>query len=266
MARILLTNDDGIDSPTLPPLARALGGLGDVEVVVPEQERSWIGKAISRFGEVRVSRVERHGLPMSAVSGTPADCVAIGAHALAGERPDLTISGINLGLNFGMAFFFSSGTVGAVIESWIAGVPGIAFSMAIPADAYGLSGDDRAELLGPRCFDAAEAARDIVAAVLAHGFPPGADLLTVNMPADVTVRTPRRITGVTRARYAPVFARLAEGRYAHRFRSYDPLAVEPDGDIETVRAGMVSISPVRLDFTGVVEEPLRSALVGGSGQ
>jgi 5'/3'-nucleotidase SurE len=165
-----------------------------------------------------------------------------------------------------MAFFLSSGTVGAVIESWIAGVPGFAFSMAIPADAYGLSGDDRAELLGPRCIYAAETAREIVAAVLAHGFPAGADLLTVNMPADVTVRTPRRITGVTRARYAPVFARVAEGRYVHRFRSYDPLAVEPNGDIEAVRAGMVSIAPVRLDFAGDVEEPLRAALVGESDQ
>jgi 5'-nucleotidase len=265
MARVLLTNDDGIDSPTLVPLARSLSALGEVEVVVPERERSWIGKAISRFERVRVSRAERGGLPVHVSNGSPADCVTIGIHDLSTERPDLTVSGINLGLNFGTAFFLSSGTIGAVIESWIAGVPGIAFSMAIPADAYGLSGGERADRLGPGCLDAAEVASEIVAAVVALGFPAGADLLTVNMPADVTVRTPRRITGVTRARYGPVFARTPEGDYVHRFRNYDPVEFDPGGDVETVRQGFVSIAPVRLALDGVVPEPLRAALLGGPG-
>lgn len=263
MARVLLTNDDGIDSPTLVPLAERLATIAATEVVVPEQERSWIAKAISRFERVRVRPVERDGWVLHAASGTPADCVSLGVHDIARERPDLVVSGINLGLNFGTAFFLSSGTVGAVIESWIAGVPGIAFSMALPADAYGLSGNERTARLGTRCLDAAQVAAEIVASVLAHGFPPDVDLLTVNMPADVTPATPRRVTGLTRARYGPVFSRIAEGEYVHRFRSYAPIAPDPGGDIETVRGGMVSIVPVRLAFSAEIPETLSAALVGG---
>jgi len=144
MPTLLLTNDDGMDSPTLVPLAKALQDLGTVRIVVPECERSWIGKAISRFETVRLRTVERDGLTLHAVAGTPADCVSLGVHELFPQPPDLVVSGINLGLNFGTAFVLSSGTVGAAIEAALAGVPGIAFSMAIPSDAYGLAGAARA--------------------------------------------------------------------------------------------------------------------------
>src|SRR5262249_20121791 len=148
MRTILITNDDGIDSPTLVPLVRALQALGQVRVVVPSVERSWIGKAITRFEPVKVLAVEREGIAMHAVSGSPADCVNLAVHTLYADRPDVVISGINTGLNFGLAFLLSSGTVGAAMEAWIAGLPALAFSMAIPNDAYGLAGLERLQALG----------------------------------------------------------------------------------------------------------------------
>jgi hypothetical protein len=128
MPTILITNDDGIDSPTLVPLARCLRRLGTIRVVVPEAERSWIAKAITRFEALRVVPAEREGIAMHAVTGTPADCVSLGVHTLFDGPPDLVVSGINLGLNYGLAFLLSSGTVGAALEACLAGIPAIAFS------------------------------------------------------------------------------------------------------------------------------------------
>jgi 5'/3'-nucleotidase len=264
MSALLVTNDDGIESPTLIPLARALEPLGEVWAVVPARERSWIGKAISRFERVGVRRVERGGRMLYAVEGTPADCVSIAMHALLPVRPELAVSGINLGLNYGSSFVFSSGTVGGAFEAAIGGVPAIAFSMAIPHDAYGLLGDARAALLGPRCEAAAATAAAITAEVLRLGFPSGVDVLSVNMPADVTPATPRRVTPVTRARYGALFSAVGEGLFEHRFQSYQIDEKIAAGDIATVERGMVSIAALRMDPSAAVPTDWRERLERGA--
>lgn len=263
MPTFLITNDDGIDSPALLPLARALSRIGTVRIVVPDTERSWIGKAISRFEAVQIHTVDREEFVLHAVSGTPADCVSLARSALFPDLPDLVVSGINLGLNFGTGFLLSSGTVGAVIEAWIGGMAGVAFSMAIPSDAFGLRGAHRAELLGSRCTQAAAVATDIVATLLREGFPPDVDLFTVNMPAEVSATTPRHVTSVTRARYGPLFVPDAEGGYRHAFQSYEPVEEDPAGDVATVRRAEISIAPVRLAFSAAIPDSLRAAFEQG---
>src|SRR5262249_12283438 len=248
MPTILITNDDGIDSPTLVPLARALRPLGEVRVVVPATERSWIGKAITRFEVVQAQATERDGIPMYSVGGTPADCVSLGVHTLLSAPPDLVVSGINLGLNFGVAFLLSSGTVGGALEAWIAGIPSIAFSMAIPNDAYGLTGAQRVAALGHRPVAAARCAAEIVDAILREGFPPAVDSFSVNMPAEVTADTPRVVARVTRSRYGRLFVPGPDGGYLHRFHSLAALETPPDGDMQVVQRGAVAITPLRLDF------------------
>ncbi len=260
MTTILLTNDDGIDSPTLVPLARALSRLGSVRVVVPSSERSWVGKAITRYDVVQAHEVERDGVPMHAVGGTPADCVSLGVHTLFAEPPDLVVSGINLGLNFGLAFLLSSGTVGGALEAWIAGIPSIAFSMAIPNDAYGLSGAQRIAALGDRPATAADVAADIVEPLLRYGLPDTVDSVSVNMPADVTRDTSRVVARVTRSRYGPLFVPGPEGGYLHRFQSLTPLETPEDGDMQVLARGMTAITPLRLDVSATLSNPLRSAL------
>ena len=260
MPTILLTNDDGIDSPTLVPLAERLHSLGAVRVVVPDTERSWIGKAITRFDVVRVRETARGGIPMYAITGTPADCVNLGIHNLFGTRPDCVVSGINLGLNSGLAFVLSSGTVGAALEAWIAGIPAVAFSMAIPNDAYGLTGAHRIAALGARPQSAAAVAVEIVSTIRQHGFPPDVDCFSVNMPAEVGADTPRVTTRVTRSRYGQLFVPAPEGGYLHRFQSLTALEDRPDGDMHVCQAGAVSITPIRLELSGTVPESLRAAL------
>lgn len=260
MPTFLVTNDDGIDSPTLVPLARALQRLGAVRVVVPSTERSWIGKAITRFEIVHAQATERDGIAMHAVSGTPADCVSLGVHTLYADPPDIVVSGINLGLNFGLAFLLSSGTIGGALEAWIAGIPAIAFSMAIPNDAYGLSGLQRLAALGNRPAAAAAVAADMVEVIVSEGFPPAVDCFSVNLPAEVTPATPRVVARVTRSRYGPLFVAAPEGGYMHRFQSLTALESPADGDMQVVADGAIAITPLRLDVSTSVPQSLHAAL------
>jgi 5'-nucleotidase len=258
MSTVLLTNDDGVDSPALLPFAQALGRLGDVRVVVPHSERSWIAKAITRFEPLRVQQTERDGLVLEVVTGSPADCVSLAVHALAGGSPDLVVSGINLGLNYGLAFLLSSGTVGAAIEARLAGLRAVAFSMAIPSDAYGLSGAHRQALLGDSVISAAEVAADVVADLIELPFPDGIDILSVNLPEKPSLRTPRVVTHVTRCRYGPLFVPGPEGEYLHRFSSL--LEIAEGGDMEVVKSGAVAITPLCLDPSAPVPDAFRERL------
>jgi len=264
MPSILITNDDGVDSPTLLPLVRRLRALATVRVVVPESERSWVGKAITRFETVQVFETVREGIAMYAVKGTPADCVSLGVHTLFDAPPDFVVSGINLGLNYGLAFVLSSGTVGAALEAWIAGVPSLAFSMAIPNDAYGLRGVRRVSALGDRPRVAAQVAGAITETIVGIGFPADIDAFSVNFPADVGPETPRRITRVTRSRYGPLFVPRPEGGYLHRFQTLTALEASDDSDIDVVRRGAIAIAPLRLDFSAsMASNRLRAALERG---
>lgn len=260
MATILITNDDGIDSPILLPLASALQRLGKIRTVVPDRERSWIGKAISRFDPLTIRTIEAENQVSYAVSGTPADCVNLALFELFPDRSDVVVSGINLGLNFGTAFFWSSGTVGAAIEACIAGVPAIAFSLALPQDAFGLSGEARTARLADLPARAVAVAAEITDTILRHGFPPGVDLFSVNMPASVQMSTPRRVTPIARTAYASLFLQNGDGAYRHSIRSYELCAPAPDSDVAVVRAGEVSISPVRLDLSASLPASIVAAL------
>ncbi len=128
---ILLTNDDSHDSPLFHHTITALARIGNVEIVVPAAEQSWKGKAMTRVGPLYVDRIDLHGTPAWSVTGTPADCVNIAIHNLLTERPDIVVSGTNIGKNVGTGFIFSSGTVGACFEANIAGLPALALSQEL---------------------------------------------------------------------------------------------------------------------------------------
>src|SRR5687767_6678861 len=99
MARILVTNDDGVHSDGIRALAAALKPLGEVTVVAPHTESSAIGHALTLR---RPLRIEQTADGLYAVDGTPTDCVNLGvAVILKGELPDLIVSGINTGWNLG---------------------------------------------------------------------------------------------------------------------------------------------------------------------
>ena len=263
MPTILITNDDGIDSPMLLPLARAMARLGDVRVVVPDRERSWIGKAISRFEDVRVERADREGCAIWKASGFPADCTQLGIHALFDEKPELVVSGINIGFNHGLAFFCSSGTVGGAIEGWIAGLPALAFSAGVLENHASWAVESRPPEAREGWVRAAALALDITRVAKSHGLPPGVDLVSVNFPWGSGVETPREVTRLARVGYDRVFQRRSEGVYFHEFgglvRRADSLR---DTDVVAAKRGVVSITPVRLAHTADLSPEDRAAWEG----
>ncbi len=134
--KILLTNDDSLDSPLFHLAVDYFSAMGDVVAVVPAEEHSWKGKAMTRFGRLRVEPLDGFACPVFAFSGTPADCANFGIYHMFEQKPDLVISGINMGSNTGLGFMISSGTIGAGLEANLAGIPAVALSQVLPSGAF----------------------------------------------------------------------------------------------------------------------------------
>jgi 5'-nucleotidase len=260
VTRFLLTNDDGVDSPALVPFAIALGFRGGVRVVVPDRERSWIAKAVTRFEPLRVDRTEREGVQVWTASGYPADCANLGVHSLGDGRPDVVVSGINVGLNHGAAFMLSSGTVGAAMEGFIAGLPALAFSVGVhhrEHDAWvrqtrGAAYRSDWERLSGVCVE-------ILDRVLHVGFPKEADLLNVNMPARADSSTPRRVTSLARVRYDKLFHAQGQGVFAHRFGGFTG-PIDEGSDVAAHRRDEISVTPIKVANSATVATAFRQAI------
>jgi 5'-nucleotidase len=258
---LLLTNDDGVDSPALLPFARALSEMAPLKVVVPAGERSWVGKAITRFDEIRVERIQREGIEIFTADGYPADCTQLGVHSLFGAKPDMVVSGINIGLNQGLGFLLSSGTVGAAAEAWIAGLPAVAFSTGSPFDhrawAKGAWDDEAA----PFWESTAATAADVLAGILQAGYPKNVDVLSVNIPESSAIDSPRRVTSLAKVGYDNIFREHEPGRFIHDFNTGLRMTGDLSGsDVEALRSGAITITPIQLAHTGQVSETFRAAV------
>ncbi len=128
---ILLTNDDSHSSPLFHLVIDKLQPLGDLTIVVPKEEQSWTGKSISRFRPLYLDTIVLRDGQAYCVDGTPADCTNLGVHHVLKRKPDLVVSGINIGINAGLGFMLSSGTVGACLEANLAGIPALALSQSL---------------------------------------------------------------------------------------------------------------------------------------
>ena len=166
--KILISNDDGIDSVGIQCLARAARHLGDVVVVAPERERSTVSHSLTLHKPLRV--YER-GATQFAVSGSPADCVYIGMREVLHAKPDVVLSGINRGANLGNDIFYS-GTVAAAREAALLGIPSYAFSLVY---------DDGSSPSEADFSEAADIAVEVVRKCQAVPFPTQS-LLNVNIP------------------------------------------------------------------------------------
>jgi 5'-nucleotidase len=179
--KLLVTNDDGIESPFLHELVHALRAAGlELFVVAPKREQSWIGAAKSRNRPVHATAADRgFGCPTWIVDGTPSDGVNIALdHLLPRDTClDGVISGLNVGLNASLGFIIASGTVAGAWEGALHGLPAIAFSQDLTTEIYDhlkASGDvPDADLLAILKISARHAARltpGLVAATPPHSF------------------------------------------------------------------------------------------------
>lgn len=125
--RILITNDDGIESPVLPRLIKWAEKLGEVVTVAPKVEQSGKSHAIDFTHPIEIKKVTLDGgVSAYSMDSTPADCVRFAVLGLK-EKFDLVISGINRGFNLGKDIVYS-GTIGAIFEAARLGIKGIAIS------------------------------------------------------------------------------------------------------------------------------------------
>lgn len=232
--RILLTNDDGIDAPGIRVLQRELSKIADVTVVAPKEQRSWIGKAITRQAPVSYGKSADSEYW---TSGTPADCVQVGLSHFC-RNPDLVVSGINMGENWGIAHFFSSGTQGAAIEASLIGFPAVAFSRYFPERS---SPDFRRE---GSYEPGAAVAREICSRLL-RSFPDGVDYLNVNFPAKMSSKSHWKRTRFAPFDYKGLFLKKGE-TFVHNGTGGGRAIPEKGTDAEAILAGHVSITPVRL--------------------
>jgi len=122
--RILIANDDGYQAPGLATLVAACEGLGELQVVAPEQNASGTSNSLTLNRGLSVYTAANG---WRYINGTPSDCVHFALSGLLEHRPDLVVSGINNGANMGDDTLYS-GTVAAAMEGFLFGIPAIAFS------------------------------------------------------------------------------------------------------------------------------------------
>ncbi len=180
--RILLTNDDGIDSVGLHVLARAMREHGEVVIIAPDREYSGAGAALGALHLIHpeVHRAQVDGIDEAwAVDGPPALCVMFARLGAFGRPFDLIVSGINPGANVGRSVYHS-GTIGAAISARNGGISGIAVSQAVTG--FGVEGQGWDEMLIGQQWESAAT----VASAFVRGFvasmPPEPVVVNLNVP------------------------------------------------------------------------------------
>lgn len=179
--RILVTNDDGIDSEGLLWLAQAMTEHGEVTVVAPDREYSGASGSLGVLNEMRpeVRRRQLDGVPEAwAVSGPPALGVLFAGLGVFGKSFDLVVAGINPGVNVGRSVYHS-GTVGAALTARSRGVPAIAVSQAV--EGFGVEGQGwDAMLKGVKWESAAQVASAVAGVLVGRATAP--ILVNLNVP------------------------------------------------------------------------------------
>ena len=236
--RILIANDDGYLAPGLAALVAAVRGLGQIEVIAPEQNASGTSNALTLNRPLQVFAAGPTQSEVRFVNGTPSDCVHVALTGLLGYRPDLVLSGINQGANMGDDTLYS-GTVAAAMEGYLFGIPAIAFSQTTKG-----WGD----------LDAAgRVVRAVVQQVLAQGLPSQPFLLNVNIPnrpdADAL---PRRVTRLGRRHPSEAVIQQTNPRGEAIFwigPAGDAREAGEGTDFHATANGFVSITPLQVDLT-----------------
>lgn len=232
MTTILITNDDGITSPGIIALEKAVRPLGKTVVIAPDRDNSAVSHSITLNRPLRLSqRDENH----YSVDGTPTDCVILGINKVLNQPPALVVSGINLGPNLGDDIHYS-GTVAAATEAAMQGVPAIAFS----------AGDrQNTDFSG-----IVDAVYDIARRLLNQPLPPQ-NLLNVNIPRSGKCKG-IRITRQGRRLWQDAILETQDprGNLHYWIGGGTPQEEKSDGsDVQAFNAGYISVTPLQLNLT-----------------
>lgn len=236
---ILVSNDDGVMAPGLEYLVSILKTYGKVVVVAPDGPRSGFSAAVTTLVPLRYELVsEDENVSVYKTNGTPVDCIKMGLNLILKDTtPDLIVSGINHGLNTSVSVHYS-GTMGAVIEGCICGIPSVGFSFD----------DHSLDAAFSRCR---RYIKRVLDNVIEDGLPSGV-CLNVNFPNVEEIKglkICRQMKGKWDAEFTDRFHPNGKPYYwlTGYFKSKDQ--DNTDTDIYAVKNGYASVVPVKVDMT-----------------
>jgi 5'-nucleotidase len=239
--RILIANDDGYLAPGLAALVKACEGLGELDVVAPEQNASGTSNSLTLNRPLAV-HIASNGVRY--INGTPSDCVHVALTGVLAQLPDLVVSGINQGANMGDDTLYS-GTVAAAMEGFLFGIPAIAFSQIEKGWTH---------------LDAASrVARSVIEQVLRDVPTRSPYLLNVNIPnrADAD-RLPRQVTRLGRRHASEAVIKQVSPRGETVYwigAAGDAREAGEGTDFHATANGCVSITPLQVDLTDHASVP-----------
>ncbi|OFX26278.1 MAG: 5'/3'-nucleotidase SurE [Bacteroidetes bacterium GWA2_31_9] len=240
---ILVTNDDGFDAKGIESLIEVSREFGEIVVIAPDVSRSGMSHAITIKEPLRITNIsENDNLTIYSTNGTPVDCVKLAINQILPKLPDLILSGINHGSNASISVIYS-GTMGAVMEGCIYGIPSIGFSI--------LDYSKNADFTASKIY-----ARHIIRNVLKNGINKGT-CLNVNIPKGL----PHELKGIkvcrqTKGMWKEEFDKRTDPHKCDYFwltGYFENLEPENDDTDEWALANKyVSIVPTIIDFTDYV--------------
>lgn len=241
MLKILLTNDDGIYADGIYAIYKELVKLGDVIVVAPDSEKSSISHAITLSQPLFCKKIsQKNKFNGFGINGTPADCVKLALKVILKEKPNLIVSGINLGPNDGCSVFYS-GTVAGAREGCLSNIPSIALSL----DTF----------TNPDFSNAAKWGIKVIKKALNTTFPNGT-FLNINIP-NVPTKEVKGIKYVQQGLIPihGVFKKQTDpnGREYYWMSGKIPKVKHDDSmDTSAVQNNYVTVVPIKTDSTDYV--------------
>ena len=244
---ILLTNDDSYDSPLFHILYDVLKQQGHtLTCIMPATEQSWKSKSMTRFGRLQLEEQNIDGRSFYTFEGSPADCINFGIYQLCESKPDLVVSGVNMGYNVSLSYILSSGTIGAAMEGYLADCPALSLSQQLVPELYKHWNESRS--FPQEAFDHL---KDQVLSVLNKAEPMFPELIqskelwALEMPYQLTGDWEIKKSLPSQAHYGNAFIKNEDGSYSHcspRLENDD----NPESDINIMHSGHVAFN--RLNF------------------
>jgi 5'-nucleotidase len=252
--RILLTNDDGIHAEGLAVLERVARTISDdVWIVAPETDQSGLAHSLTLSEPLRLRQVsEKH----FALRGTPTDCVIMAVRKVLDFKPDLVLSGVNVGANMADDVTYS-GTIAGAIEGTLQGIRSFALSQAYRHADGGSVPWDVVETHAP----------DLLRKLMLVDLPDGT-FLNLNFPncAPGAVAG-TEVTSQGKLDFGLTIDERTDGRghpyfwlrFGERFGDF-----RAGTDIHALREHQISVTPLKLDLTDyTVQDRVARALLGG---
>ncbi len=252
--KILVTNDDGINSPGLEAAVKAVMDLGDVTVVAPSFQQTGMGRSLTGNKETKLTptsfNIDGKEIPAFHCECSPALVTKFALKILfPDEKPDLVISGINYGENLGINVT-TSGTIGAALEASSSGIPSIAISKQTEIDSH--------HKYTYQDWDVSIFFLNKFSKILINkSMPMDVDVLKIDIPNDATSSTPWKLSSLAKTTYYSSYFEKPSldcklGDVKLRI-DLDHEELDPDSDIYIFAVEKcIPVTPVSLDSTSRV--------------